>query len=287
MTTVTATSRAAPAGAPVQRVHYLLSRQAIDALPREQQNAFSYLVGLAQRGDFAAIAETKRWAGVGNPAGVPAGHEAIGPETLQKVALAFARAGHPLSTEHVNAFKANRDLSGGSALGPTTAKALYDQVVSSAAPPPEDYRRVDFRGATVSVRTRALLERAEALSARLGGPSRFSLSQGSYHPGYSKSGHTHDRGGAVDVRVDGKSREQQLSMVKALRSAGFAAWLRGPADGMAPHIHAVALGDRELSPAARHQVDEYGDGGDGLRGSRPDAHGTSRRDVPAWARRFL
>ena len=164
MTTVTATSRAAPAGAPVQRVHYLLSRQAIDALPREQQNAFSYLVGLAQRGDFAAIAETKRWAGVGNPAGLPAGHEAIGPETLRKVAEAFARAGHPLSTEHVNAFKANRDLSGGSALGPTTAKALYDQVVSSAAPPPEDYRRVEFRGATVSVRTKTLLERAAPLA---------------------------------------------------------------------------------------------------------------------------
>ena len=47
-------------------------------------------------------------------------------------------------------------------------------------------------------------------------------------------------------------------MVAAMRLAGFAAWYRpagalGP--GSVPHIHAIAIGDAELSPAARRQID--------------------------------
>ena len=46
-------------------------------------------------------------------------------------------------------------------------------------------------------------------------------------------------------------------LIHALRVAGFAAWLReyGELYPDSPiHIHAIAIGDRELSPAAREQL---------------------------------
>lgn len=71
-------------------------------------------------------------------------------------------------------------------------------------------------------------------------------------------------------------------MVMALRYAGFAAWFRDTGD-LGPqspaHVHAIAVGDRELSPAAQKQV--TGEGGyfqgmDGLippHGPNPDPYG--------------
>lgn len=135
-------------------------------------------------------------------------------------------------------------------------------------------------------RTLVLLERAEAISRRLGGPSRFSLTQGSYHHGVSKSAHTHDGGGAIDVAVGGLSTRTRDVIVRALREAGFAAWSRGPADGMSPHIHGIAIGDRQATPQAWHQVSEYFHGGDGLIGSRADGDRRLGRPVPAWALRY-
>jgi hypothetical protein len=47
-------------------------------------------------------------------------------------------------------------------------------------------------------------------------------------------------------------------LVRALRVAGFAAWLRDTDElypGSPIHIHAIAIGDAELSPAARGQID--------------------------------
>lgn len=76
--------------------------------------------------------------------------------------------------------------------------------------------------------------------------------------------------------------EEAEAMVIALRYAGFAAWFRDTGD-LGPqspaHIHAIAVGDRELSPAAQEQV--IGEGGyfqgmDGLippHGPNPDPHG--------------
>lgn len=285
VTSIASVATRAAAAAPPPRIHYAITREQVNALPEERRQAFALLVGLAQQQDVAGIAELKRLAGVGNPAGLPPGHEAIGPETLAKVAALFRQAGHPLTREHVNAFKANRHLTGGSTLGPTTAKALLDEV-RGAAEPPADYTRVSFRGVTVNRRTQVMLQRAEARSRALGGPSSFALTQGSYHPGVSKSAGTHDGGGVVDVSVEGRSASSISTMVRALREAGFAAWSRGPADGMSPHIHAVAIGDRQLAPVARNQVWEYFQGGDGLVGSRPDGNRAVGRPAPAWARRY-
>lgn len=266
------------------RIHYSVTAAEVAQLPEQQRNAFKLLVGLALREDVSGIAALKRLAGVSNPEGLPAGHEAIGRETLEKVANAFSAAGHPLTSAHVNEFKANRKMGGGSELGPDTAKALAD-VVTGEAEPPADYTRVSFRGVTLSRRSVVMLERAEAISRSLGGPGRFEFAQGSYHPGVGKSGHTHDGGGAVDVSVKGTSSAERAAMVSGLREAGFAAWSRGNGDGMSPHIHAMAIGDRQMTPQARNQIDEYFDGGDGLVGDARDGNRALGRPVPDWAKR--
>jgi hypothetical protein len=161
----------------------------------------------------------------------------------------------------------------------------------TAPAPKNDYRRITFRGVKLNVRTRDMLLRAEKYAKAMGAPSRFSLSQGSYHPGVGASAGTHDGGGVLDIRIGSVSRATADKMVKALRMAGFAGWRRGVNDGLPPHIHAVAIGDRQMAPGARSQVREYFHGGDGLRGSRRDIHLTSvghhiGRPVPNWAQRY-
>lgn len=89
------------------------------------------------------------------------------------------------------------------------------------------------------------------------------ITQGSYNRGVSASFGTHDGGGAVDLSVMRKGTYTVLwddvePLIRALRAAGFAAWLRqyGELYPDSPiHIHAIAIGDEELSPAARDQLD--------------------------------
>lgn len=202
----------------------------------------------------------------------------------------------------VSAFERQKHLHRDGVADPAMRKALHAAAAaraarpkpaswSSAAAPRADYRRVRYDGVTMNVRTRELLQRAEKYSRALGGPSRLSLSQGSYHPGVGASAGTHDGGGAIDVRIGSYSRATADKVVKALRMAGFAAWRRGVNDGLPPHIHGIAIGDRQAAPLAKSQVHEYFRGGDGLKGSRRDIHLGSvghriGRPVPAWARRF-
>ena len=209
----------------------------------------------------------------------------------------------PITRAAVSAFEAQQHLHRDGVADPTMRTKLSAAVAAkkpapaqpagwqSAAAPKNDYRRVRYHGVTLNVRTRELLQRAEKISRSLGGPSSFALSQGSYHPGVGASAGTHDQGGVLDIRIGNYSRATADKMVKALRMAGFAGWRRGVNDGLAPHLHAVAIGDREAAPVARNQVREYFRGGDGLRGTRRDLHlGSSGhaigRPVPAWARRF-
>ena len=155
--------------------------------------------------------------------------------------------------------------------------------------PPEDYTRIRQDGVTINKRTKVMLDRAEAEMARMGHPGfKFSLVQGSYNAGgVAASAGTHDGGGAVDVRTRDQPRKTVDDMVVALRKAGFAAWSRGRGhDSFDPHIHMIAIGDREMSSGARNQVREYFAGGDGLVGSAADAGRGLGRPIPAWARRF-
>lgn len=153
--------------------------------------------------------------------------------------------------------------------------------------PPDDMTRVQLDGETVSARTLWMLKLAQHL---YGGPgSILRVVQGSYEPGLPESFGTHDGGGAVDISIRNPAKLDEVlwneapKMAVAMRQAGFAAWYRptgalGPNSGA--HIHAIAIGDPELSEAARRQLDGpegYLRGLDGIPpeygGPHPDPHG--------------
>jgi hypothetical protein len=135
--------------------------------------------------------------------------------------------------------------------------------------PPDDYTQVEWGYATFNVRTVAMLQNAQRIYSAGGGFVRFEdlIVQGSYTPGVDASFGTHDGGGAVDISVRRREDFSVMTteiapMLDALRTAGFAAWLRAPDElypGSAIHIHAIAVGDEEASEAARGQIDgEFG-----------------------------
>lgn len=150
------------------------------------------------------------------------------------------------------------------------------------AQPPETYERVWLNGHELNARTLSMLQTAGEL---YGGPGNLlSLTQGSYRDVLAASFGTHAGGGAVDISIRHPQEgtflyEEAEAMVQALRAAGFAAWYReagalGPGSGA--HLHAIAIGDSELSPAAQEQVRSYFAGMDGLIepwGPSPDPHG--------------
>jgi hypothetical protein len=140
------------------------------------------------------------------------------------------------------------------------------------------YLKVRYDGHTINRRTRGMLNRAAKI---LGQSEGFDLSQGSYSNG-SQSAGTHSGGGAVDVS------SSLWSVAKALRQAGFAAWVRTPAEGQWPyHIHAIAIGDRRMSEAARRQVASYFAGRNALANNRADtAPDWVGRPYPDWTLKY-
>lgn len=136
--------------------------------------------------------------------------------------------------------------------------------------------RTSHGGETVNARTDAMLTEAEQ---RLG--LAFELDQGSYNPGGDPtSAGTHDGGGVVDLAVRDLSDPDEA--VEVLRTVGFAAWYRTPAQGDWPaHIHAVAISDPDLAGPAQHQVGDYYLGRNGLADEGPD-DGPQVTPIRAW-----
>lgn len=128
--------------------------------------------------------------------------------------------------------------------------------------PPEDYARVEVNGQTINQRTLAMLSHAQELYGGEIQLTGYAITQGSYTEGVAASFGTHAGGGAVDLSVMRQGTYTVLwddiePLLRALRAAGFAAWLReyGELHPDSPiHIHAIAIGDRELSEAARAQL---------------------------------
>ena len=154
------------------------------------------------------------------------------------------------------------------------------------ATPPDDYSRVDVGGHLLNGRTLAMLRVAQQIYDGPGDIMR--LTQGSYRNVVEASFGTHAGGGAVDISIrDPRNEgmflwEEAQPMVMALRYAGFAAWFRDVGDlgeNSPAHIHAIAVGDVELSAAAQEQVTGAGGylaGMDGLiapYGPNVDRHG--------------
>ena len=128
--------------------------------------------------------------------------------------------------------------------------------------PPEDYTRGEVNGVTINKRTLEMLTHAQEL---YGGELEISgdaITQGSYNASVDASFGTHSGGGAVDLSVLRRDTYTVLwddiePLIRALRVAGFAAWLRdyGELYSDSPiHIHAIAVGDRELSEPAQDQL---------------------------------
>jgi len=151
---------------------------------------------------------------------------------------------------------------------PTTVLAVV--VAPSATPvvepvgcqrPPDDYARVLVNGAKLNKRTLWMLRHAKTLTKGTIDFSGSAITQGSYNPGgVAASFGTHDGGGAVDISVIRRGvilRHELPDVIRALRIAGFAAWVRETSElynGSPIHIHAIAIGDVDLSPIARDQL---------------------------------
>jgi SLT domain-containing protein len=117
-------------------------------------------------------------------------------------------------------------------------------------------------GKRLNKRTAAMYDAAEKASG-----TNFTVSQGSWNAGgVAASAGTHDAGGVLDM---GPSSNKNVGF---LRSKGFAAWARTPSEGFSPHIHAVAVGDPTMSPAAEAQVKAFFAGKNGLADNAPDTY---------------
>lgn len=152
-------------------------------------------------------------------------------------------------------------------LTPTATQTTIPTQTSTPEPagclkPPEDYTRVEVNGSTINRRTLAMLSHAQELYGGELEITGYAITQGSYSDAVAASFGTHAGGGAVDLSVLRRGTYTVLwddidPVLRALRAAGFAAWLReyGELHPDSPiHIHAIAIGDRELSAAAEEQL---------------------------------
>lgn len=122
------------------------------------------------------------------------------------------------------------------------------------------YAHTTWNGLTVDNRTASALREVQR---RVGHP--VTITQGSPNTSVNASGQTHAGGGAVDVNVNGLSRRQIKKLVRAMRAVGFAAWYRPTIPGLwGHHIHAILLGHRTASAAAKSQMVAYRNHRDGL-----------------------
>lgn len=150
---------------------------------------------------------------------------------------------------------------------PTPTATTIPTLTSTPEPlgcqkPPNDYTRVKVNGWTINQRTLAMLAHAQELYGGEIDLTGHAITQGSYHDNGAASFGTHLGGGAVDLSVLRRGTYTVLwddlpALIHALRVAGFAAWLReyGELYADSPiHIHAIAIGDQELSQAAQDQL---------------------------------
>ena len=152
---------------------------------------------------------------------------------------------------------------------PTRTTAVSSTVyLSTAIPEPSgclepssDYTIIEIDGHKLNQRTYDMLLYAQSLyNGQIDIIS--SITQGSYTDAVGASFGTHKGGGAVDLSVMAPVTftilyDEIEPLIHALRLAGFAAWFRDfddLYDGSPVHIHAIAIGDSELSLPAREQL---------------------------------
>jgi hypothetical protein len=142
-------------------------------------------------------------------------------------------------------------------------------------------RTDSYGGKRVNARTAAMLRAADGMFSW-----NLTPTQGSYNPGNPDSAGTHDGGGVVDISVSSLSTTQRWQTVRALRTVGFAAWLRTPDDGFPFHIHANGISDPDMSRPARNQVHDYYFGRNGLANHAADNTPEQYRVPLTWWEKY-
>jgi peptidoglycan hydrolase-like protein with peptidoglycan-binding domain len=166
--------------------------------------------------------------------------------------------------------------------GPTSLTRLGDGRFTVTRPVSAGSRTDTYGGRRVNTRTRGMLAAADAMLSW-----SLTLSQGSYTSANPSSAGTHDGGGVVDISVTNLTTAQRWETVRALRTVGFAAWLRNPSQGDWPyHIHAAAVSDPDLAQAARNQIHDYYLGRNGLANHAADDAPTAYRVPFTWWERY-
>lgn len=142
-------------------------------------------------------------------------------------------------------------------------------------------RTDSYGGKRVNTRTANMLRAADGMLSW-----SITLTQGSYTSSNPDSAGTHDGGGVVDISVSNLTTTQRWQTVRALRTVGFAAWLRTPSDGFAYHIHANGISDPDMSRAARNQVNDYYYGRNGLANHAADNTPEAYRVALTWWEKY-
>jgi peptidoglycan hydrolase-like protein with peptidoglycan-binding domain len=142
-------------------------------------------------------------------------------------------------------------------------------------------RTDSYGGKRVNTRTANMLRAADAMLSW-----GLTLTQGSYTSSNPDSAGTHDGGGVVDISVSSMTTTQRWQTVKALRTVGFAAWLRTPSDGFAYHIHANGISDPDMSRPARNQIHDYYYGKNGLANHAADNTPEAYRVAFTWWEKY-
>lgn len=151
--------------------------------------------------------------------------------------------------------------------------------------PPDDYEKVAVGSNLINKRTQFMINQAEEVSG-----VKLTIAQGSYcneapQGCAALSAGTHDGGGVVDFSGSSLNKQDINKAIKGLRTAGFAAWFRDWPGNQ--HIHAVAIGDKDVAAGAKAQIQNYIDGLDGLKGSAPDPHKEIGVILPPWAKEYV
>lgn len=139
------------------------------------------------------------------------------------------------------------------------------------------YDKVKYDGKTVDAKTHDALVWADGKFRGKYPDKALRLAQGSYNDTVAASAGTHDGGGVIDARTTGVglNEEQTKFLLKQLKKAGFAAWIRDERDGMDPHIHACLLANtgsyhKTMAQGAKNQCDSYIAGRNGLKNNAKD-----------------
>jgi len=226
-------------------------------------------------------------AGTGTTPGAQAHVLAVEQALQAKGLLAAAQSDGHYGTSTVSAYAAWQRSLGYTGLdangvpGRTSLTQLGSGRFDVSHPVTAGSRTSSYGGEQVNVRTADMLRAADGMLSW-----SITLTQGSYNSSNPDSAGTHDGGGVVDISVSSLSTTQRWQTVHALRTVGFAAWLRTPSDGFAYHIHANGISDPDMSQSARNQVHDYYFGKNGLANHNADNTPEQYRVALTWWEKY-